>query len=338
MADDLSHSSAAGVYFAPLLPWQARAWQQLTGQYHERHLPHGLLAAGQQGIGKRAFVWRFVAYLLCHHRSDDGACGQCQSCQWLKAGTHPDLMVLPESAGVGADGGEESIKIDDIRQLQEYSQTKGHGVKIIVLDYADTLTIGAANALLKTLEEPREGIFLLLISDNPARLLPTIKSRVQSLPLAHIEQAQALDYLGQFMPSEQAGLLLAISDGAVMQAKNLLDAAWFDKRLLWLKTFVALRTGMRLPTAASDYWQKTLSLSDFIGLSRLMLAELWRVYLVLPRLHTDIDTPKLLGDLPIHQNQLDNLLAVLDDVQLSVRQNLQEKLAFDKIMLQIATG
>lgn len=83
-------------YFAPLLPWQRQAWQQLTGQFIEQRMPHGLLAAGQKGIGKREFVWRFVAYLLCLEKNQYGACGHCQSCQWLRAGTHPDLLVLPQ--------------------------------------------------------------------------------------------------------------------------------------------------------------------------------------------------------------------------------------------------
>ena len=57
-------------YFAPLLPWQRQAWQQLTGQFIEQRMPHGLLAAGQKGIGKREFVWRFVAYLLCLEKTN----------------------------------------------------------------------------------------------------------------------------------------------------------------------------------------------------------------------------------------------------------------------------
>ena len=322
-------------YFAPLLPWQRQAWQQLTGQFTEQHLPHGLLAAGQKGIGKREFVWRFVAYLLCLHRDQHGACGHCQSCQWLRAGTHPDLLVLPQGAKSGDSQGE-SIKIDDIRALQEYSQTKGHGVKVIVLDGADTLTLGAANAFLKTLEEPRDGVFLILITDHPSRLLPTIKSRVQTMPLSYIDKVEAIGYLSDFMSPELSQILLDISDGAVLQAKALADANWFDQRILWLKTFAALQLSKRTASAASSYWQKALTLDEFITLSRVMLTDLWRILLGLPSLHQDIDAQMLVGQVQLEAAKLDSLLSCIDDVQTAHAQNVQEGLGFDRILIEMA--
>ncbi|MEJ6067808.1 DNA polymerase III subunit delta', partial [Psychrobacter sp. 16-Bac2893] len=87
------------MYFAPLLPWQHGLWSQLTMRVlaPQQSLPHALLAAGMQGMGKRAFVWRLVAWLLCRARDAHplGACGHCESCQWLRSGTHPSLQVLP---------------------------------------------------------------------------------------------------------------------------------------------------------------------------------------------------------------------------------------------------
>lgn len=314
-------------YFAPLLPWQRQAWQQLTGQFTEQHLPHGLLAAGQKGIGKREFVWRFVAYLLCLQKNQHGACGHCQSCQWLRAGTHPDLLALPQG---------DSIKIDDIRSLQEYSQTKGHGVKVIVLDGADTLTLGAANAFLKTLEEPRDGVFLILISDHPSRLLPTIKSRVQTMPLSYIDKIEAIDYLNEFMSPKLSKLLLDISDGAVLQAKSLSSAKWFDQRTLWLKTYTALQLSKRTASAASSYWQKTLTLAEFITLSRVMLMDLWRVFLGIPSLHQDIDVAALLAQVQLDSSKLESLLSCIDDTQTAYAQNVQETLGFDRILIEMA--
>lgn len=314
-------------YFAPLLPWQRQAWQQLTGQFIERRMPHGLLAAGQKGIGKREFVWRFVAYLLCLQKNQYGACGHCQSCQWLRAGTHPDLLVLPQG---------DSIKIDDIRALQEYSQTKGHGVKVIVLDGADTLTLGAANAFLKTLEEPRGGVFLILITDHPSRLLPTIKSRVQTMPLSYIDKVEAIDYLSEFMSPKLSKLLLDISDGAVLQAKSLSSAKWFDQRTLWLKTYAALQLSKRTASAASSYWQKTLTLAEFITLSRVMLMDLWRVFLGIPSLHQDIDVAALLAQVQLDSSKLESLLSCIDDTQTAYAQNVQETLGFDRILIEMA--
>lgn len=330
----MSADVSAQRYFAQALPWQDKAWRQLTEQFSHQQLPHGLLAAGAKGIGKHAFVWRFVAYLLCMQPTESGACGNCDSCKWLKAGTHPDLMVLPEPAE--GESVRDSIKIDDIRRLQEYSQTKGHGAKVMVLDGADTLTLGAANALLKTLEEPRDGVFLILISDHPSRLLPTIKSRVQTIPLSQIDQTLALSYLSEQMDADTAQMLLELSDGAVLQAQRLWHEDWFHQRALWLKTFAALNRGTRLPMAASEYWQKTLSLQQFILLSRMMLVALWRHRLALPNLHRDLDIESLLGGLDLDNHALERLLASLDDVEVSIIQNVQEKLAYDQLMLMMA--
>lgn len=220
------------IYFSPLLPWQQSLWTQLTERVltPPHNLPHALLAAGMAGMGKRAFVWRFVAWLLCHQQAShrQGACGHCESCQWLKSGTHPSLQVLPltsmpldaehDKAQEGAKPTHKksnsstksakstsktlvTIKVDDIRALQPFIYQGGQGVRICVLDYAEQMTIAAANALLKTLEEPQAQVHLFLLSDTPSKLLPTIKSRVQQLPLQHVESSMAADYVHQALGS-----------------------------------------------------------------------------------------------------------------------------------------
>lgn len=325
-------------YFAPLLPWQTQVWEQVTGQFYANRLPHGLLASGMMGIGKRAFVWRFVAWLLCDDRTEQGACGVCKSCTWLMAGTHPDLLVLPFDGLPTADNSEpSSIKIDDVRALQEYSHIKGHGVRLIVLDHADRLTLGASNALLKTLEEPRTGVHLLLISDNPAKLLPTIKSRVQTLPLHHICHDVALSFVADKLGDEKlAKLVLNLTDGAVLRALDVPTSAWFDKRVLWLKTWLALKNGTRSPVAASDYWQEAMDLADFIILTRLMLMDIVRVSLGLDSLHTDIDVKNLIINQPLSLDGVERFLAVLNDIAQAVTQNVQDKMAYDELFCELA--
>lgn len=326
-------------YFAPLFSWQAKAWEQVTQQFYDDKLPHGLLASGMAGIGKREFVWRLVAWLLCGDKRTDGACGACDSCTWLMAGTHPDLMVLPQGALPTDETADiSSIKIDDVRELQEYSHIKGQGVRLIVLDGAEMLTLGASNALLKTLEEPRAGVHLILISDNPARLLPTIKSRVQTLPLHQIDSQQALDFVMSHLGDERlARLCLDLSDGAVLRAVDLPQAVWFDKRVLWLKTWLALRTGQRLPISASDYWQGVMDFGEFVILTRLMVLDVVRVGLGLDSLHTDIDVAGLMSG--VHDLSLDRVEAFLvsvDDVAMAVGQNVQEKMAYDGLFDNLA--
>ena len=361
-------------YFAPLLPWQQTLWTQLTERVlsPQPSLPHALLAAGMSGLGKREFVWRLVAWLLCRQRDSQplGACGSCESCQWLKSGTHPSLQVLPlislpvpnitsdsKSADNRADSrsdkkpvkavtkSERSIKVDDIRALQPFIYQGGQGMRICVLDYAEQMTIAAANALLKTLEEPQAQVYLFLLSDSPAQLLPTIKSRVQQLPLQLIDSKVAQDYVTQALGSiinrapataREIGQLLQLANGAPLAAIALAHAPWYSKRALWLTTWQALRSGKRSSIAASDYWQNQLSMADFMTLTDMMLLDIRRVSLGLASNQLDIDMKGVLQSHPPSDEGLDAIINSLQQTKAALQQNVQEKFAYDKLMQQLA--
>ena len=359
------------MYFAPLLPWQQTLWTQMTQRVltPPHALPHALLAAGMAGLGKRAFVWRLVAWLLCRAREQHplGACGECESCQWLKSGTHPSLQVLPASClpmdAAHSDNSDAlkskkktktespaakanlSIKIDDIRALQPFIYQGGQGVRICVLDHAEGMTIAAANALLKTLEEPQAQVHLLLISDMPAKILPTIKSRVQQLPLQTITSEDAQHYvktaLGGTVNREaatdvQMAQLLQLANGAPLAAVHLASAPWYSKRALWMTTWQALRSGKRSSVAASDYWQTQLALSEFMTLSELMLLDIRRVCLGLASMQQDIDFTVLQGAYAPADNALNALANQLQQMKTALQQNVQEKFAYDKLMQALA--
>lgn len=370
------------IYFAPLLPWQQALWTQLTSRVLSppHNLPHALLAAGMQGMGKRAFVWRLVAWLLCreHDQHPLGACGQCQSCQWLRSGTHPSLQVLPiTSMPVSTESRESNessssttkktkadiksantksakaasnaaltIKVDDIRALQPFIYQGGQGMRICVLDYAEKMTIAAANALLKTLEEPQSQVHLFLISDMPAKLLPTIKSRVQQLPLQTIEPSIASDYVAHELGSTinrevvspiQIAQLLQLANGAPLAAIDLAKATWYSKRALWLTTWQALRSGKRSSTAASDYWQAELSLPDFLKLTELMLIDIRRVCLGLDSSQKDIALSTALEQYQPTDSALEALVNQVQQTKTALQQNVQEKFAYDKLMQDLAS-
>ncbi|WP_394211694.1 DNA polymerase III subunit delta' [Psychrobacter piscatorii] len=359
-----------GIYFAPLLPWQQTLWSQLTQRVSaQQSLPHALLAAGMQGMGKRAFVWRLVAWLLCRERDTNplGACGACESCQWLKSGTHPSLQVLPiVSMPINADSdtlqekpssakdkksakttssSALKIKVDDIRALQPFIYQGGQGMRICVLDHAEQMTVAAANALLKTLEEPQAQVHLFLISDTPAQLLPTIKSRVQQLALQTIEPAAAIDYvthaLGHTINREAVGKtaieqLIQLANGAPLAAIALAQAPWYSKRSLWLTTWQALRSGKRSSVAASDYWQGQLSIKEFIQLSELMLLDMRRVCLGLGELQKDIKLSAALESYQPTDSGLETFATSLQQTKVALQQNVQEKFAYDKLMQELA--
>lgn len=361
-----------GIYFAPLLPWQKALWSQLTTRVlmSQQPLPHALLAAGMQGMGKRAFVWRLVAWLLCRARTThpEGACAKCESCQWLRSGTHPSLQVLPAvRMPINPDSTDNTeklsskakdkkstktisssvtkIKVDDIRALQPFIYQGGQGMRICVLDQAEQMTVAAANALLKTLEEPQSQVHLFLISDAPTQLLPTIKSRVQQLPLQTIDKATAVDYvtdaLGHTVNREAVGTaaieqLLQLANGAPLAAIAMAQAPWYSKRNLWLTTWQALRSGKRSSVAASDYWQNQLGIEDFIQLSEMMLLEMRRAGLGLDALQKDVNLSEVLSTHQPADSALEGFTSSLQQTKIALQQNVQEKLAYDKLMQELA--
>ena len=363
--------TSGSVYFAPLLPWQQGLWSQMTKRVlQQQSIPHALLAAGMQGMGKRAFVWRLVAWLLCRerHAHPSGACGICESCQWLKSGTHPSLQVLPlismpmraedsttkekpsstakdKKAAKTTSNTALKTKVDDIRALQPFIYQGGQGMRICVLDHAEQMTIAAANALLKTLEEPQSQVHLFLISDSPAQLLPTIKSRVQQLALQSIASSIAADYVTQALGStinrEAVGdsaihQLIQLSNGAPLAAIALAQTPWYSKRALWLTTWQALRSGKRSSIAASDYWQNQLDIKAFIQLSELMLLDIRRVCLGLGELQKDMSLSEILASYQPINSALETFATSLQQTKIALQQNVQEKFAYDKLMQELA--
>lgn len=289
-----------------------RLWQQLTTQYQNGTLAHGLLASGIKGLGKREFVWRFVAWALCPHRNEQEACGVCSDCRLLPS--HPHVQALKKD--------DKAVSIDEIRALNAFVY-QASKTRFVVIDHAETLTGAAANALLKMLEEPSAGVFFILITDHPARLLPTIKSRVQRL---------------SFLPettNETPSTLLMLADFAPHAAADLAKQAWFAKREVWLKSFWLLQTGRRVPTQALPFWQNALALDDFLTLSHYMLLELWRFGLGMPRLHTDLDE-HLFTDIHLSDHKLSTIMGVLYEVQKAQKQNVQPALCYERLLLALA--
>jgi DNA polymerase-3 subunit delta' len=184
-----------------LAPWHAQDWQRLLARRAQDRLPHALLLSGAAGLGKRAFADAFVATLLCERRGehDEGlACGQCRACALLKAGSHPDAVrVTLELRDDGTPRTE--ITVDQIRILGERLALTPQfgGLQIALIDPADAMNASAANALLKTLEEPTPATLIALIADRPARLPATIRSRCQRVDFHLPPRAQALAWLGQ---------------------------------------------------------------------------------------------------------------------------------------------
>ncbi|MBF7731358.1 DNA polymerase III subunit delta' [Pseudomonas sp. N040] len=200
-----------------LYPWQQPLWRQLVAR---RQHAHAYLMQGPAGIGKRVLAEQLAARLLCLQPLELSACGACKSCHLLAAATHPDLYVLePEEA-------DKAIKVDQVRELVDFvvQTPQLGGRKLVLLEPAEAMNPNAANALLKSLEEPAGNTIMLLISHQPSRLLPTIRSRCvqQACPLP--SEAESLAWLQLQQPQlddRKALELLLLAGGSPLTAVRL---------------------------------------------------------------------------------------------------------------------
>lgn len=207
---------------------QPAIWQRLTGA--AVRLPHALLFAGDEGMGKRLLAESLAQRLLCEASLAPAAlaCGECASCRLFAAGTHPDYrLVQPEAeeggAGGNAEAGEGSeapagekkkastqIRIGQIRALETFFYIGSHrgGARICLIDPAESMNAVTANALLKILEEPADAFYFILISHRWHQLLPTLVSRARRVHFSPPERSQAqawlavqrLDKLADWLP------------------------------------------------------------------------------------------------------------------------------------------
>jgi DNA polymerase III subunit delta' len=195
-----------------LAPWLAEHWKSLSERLRRNELPHAILLSGAHGLGKRALADALAAAALCESRTDDGsACQHCRSCLLIAAGSHPDRVRI--SFELRDDGKPRTeIVIEQIRTLSQRLSLSSQfgGLQIVIVDPADRMNASAANALLKTLEEPSASTVIILVSDQPSRLPATIRSRCQRVQINIPPHEQALAWmLGQGIQSEDAELALA---------------------------------------------------------------------------------------------------------------------------------
>lgn len=214
----------------------ASAWQRL--QQWRPKLPHALLLTGARGLGKRELAYAFAAGLLCEQPRPDGlACQACLACRWFSQGHHPDFRLLEpeahkldaEGEGSGSDKGADKAKrsgqqitIEQVRELDAYLSVGTHrqGLRIICITPAECLNRSAANALLKMLEEPPAGTLFLLLTSEPMRLLPTLRSRCQTLGLSPPAAELAVQVLER-AGVQDAQTWLALAGGAPVLAREL---------------------------------------------------------------------------------------------------------------------
>ena len=217
------------------------------------NVPPGLLFHGEEGIGKEKAALAFIAALFCRRRTDDGACLDCHECRLVSSGAHPNLLrVSPEN---------HFIQIDGIRRLKEELSLKAFSdlPRAALVCPADRMTLQAANALLKTLEEPPPSTHFVLVAHRLSQLPPTIVSRCQKIPFSTLPPEDVEDILRglpEAGPRRSPGTIraaAACAGGSPGRALLLLDGMEEERRV-WAGLFSRLDpAGIG---AAGEAWKK----------------------------------------------------------------------------------
>ncbi|MDR3431965.1 MAG: DNA polymerase III subunit delta' [Rouxiella aceris] len=209
-------------------PWLNGPYRQLLSQYQGERGHHALLLHASKGLGDDALVYGLSRWLLCQHPQGDKSCGTCHSCHLMIAGNHPDWHLLaPEK-------GKNSLGIEPIRQLIEtlYNYSQQGGAKVVWLAQAELLTEAAANALLKTLEEPPSRTYFILGCREPSRLLATLRSRCFYWHLAAPETSLAAQWIARQLPQQPLAIqtALRLGGGTPLAALELLQVERWKQR------------------------------------------------------------------------------------------------------------
>lgn len=222
-------------------PWLRPHFEKLINSYQAGRGHHALLVQALPGMGDDALIYALARFLMCQQPQEHKSCGTCRGCQLMQAGTHPDYYQ-PEP-----EKGKTTLGIDAVREVSEklYEHARLGGAKVVWLKEATQLTEAAANALLKTLEEPPEKTWFFLSCREPGRLLATLRSRCQLHHLSTPPESWSLGWLQREVTTSPADALTALRlcSGAPAAALALLQPdSWAQRQTLCQSAGAALES------------------------------------------------------------------------------------------------
>jgi DNA polymerase-3 subunit delta' len=294
-------------------------------------IAHAYLFDGIEGCGKKKTAIAFIEAVFC---GQSEGCGHCPSCRKLAAGQHPDLhLVEPDGA---------FIKIDQIRELQRILAFRPFEAskKACIIDAVDRLNLAAGNALLKTLEEPPGKALLILITDNPGGVLPTVLSRCQRLHFSALPEATIATLLRETgVKPDAARIAASLSGGSMRKAVDIGEETALHERMSFLERINSLSLGNIAPLFAiaeelAGDKEKTLELLE-------LLTAFLRDVLLLQNRSPEIVNSDLL---PLIEREAaglsgENIMARIDHVAATRRailSNVNPRLVLEVLFMKLA--
>lgn len=228
-------------------PWQQKQWEAILKGLSDAHRPQAIILHGPKGLGKMHFAGVLAAKALCESTEPlQWACGTCRGCKLLNAGNHPDLTVVTAAEK------NKAIKVESIRHLTEKLQQTPHcqGLKLALIYPAEQMNRTAANALLKTLEEPPGAALLVLVTHQIGKLPATIVSRCQRVHFSVSAEPQTSAWVRAHTPeSIDSDLLLRVADYAPLRAIELAQTDYLQLRDTLLSHLLKVREARVNPIA-----------------------------------------------------------------------------------------
>lgn len=327
--------------FEDFIAYQPQVAQMLLNSFRKNRLAHAYIFEGPRGTKKPAAALLFAKRLLClNPGTDQNPCGTCRNCLRIDKGTHPNVFSIK------ADG--ENIKVDQIRQMiSELARTSvDDGPRIYIVEEADRMRAEAANALLKTLEEPGNDIYAVMLTDKFASLLKTIVSRSQVMHFRPLEKAVVRsELLAKKIPPCLAGVIpeytnnvedaLRIAQSNEMTAMfdfvpELYGTAGKNDESMVLR-FKEIRDSVFASTEMTDYFLTLLILYQ----KDLLLCKLARVSEIVWT--PDQEKLQRLAAL-VSQEWLEDILGKMLALKSRLRYNIIDSLAFDNLLIQLERG
>jgi len=328
---------------------QTLARERLLNMVVRNRVPQTLLFAGPEGVGKNLAARMFAQALSCRQRVDGDACGSCPACIQIERKLYPDMLIVTAE--------KQQIKIGQVAEIREFisfAPLVGER-RIVIIEDAHKLNNVAANALLKTLEEPFPTVLFILLSHRHSLLLATILSRCLLLPFVSLHKAVVVEILeGLELASEYGEITAAgIADAAAWSGGSMGRALFFlrEENLLWFSDFIGKFS--RLPQAtlsqALDLAETAAQFKEREVLFFIMRSFLHDTLLAARGLYGSMREDDMRIETPFWSEAVLAFAALPESLLMSIRHrlsavekaqgiNVNLRLAFDAVFSSIVTG